>query len=292
MNNRPALRKTIPVKKIQGVGNVVEVNNKEYELITIDGCSVEVKDGSFRALRTSDGTPCVSASQSGKSFYFKLVSPDYFKEQKEKGNKSVHSWYGRHYEQTEEAVRTEVKIPDDLVEYSPKNFLDQRPFLEEISAAEDSKQYDILQEGNHQQLHKLFLGSQDAATNESGLKENNITHILNLATGINYVKFPGITYKTIEIYDLPESKIKDNFQEAFQFMNDAMINNSSGVLVHCNAGVSRSATVVIAYMMKHNGFKTFKEAHDLVKSIKKDINPNPGFRDQLLAYEKELQQQQ
>ena len=56
------------------------------------------------------------------------------------------------------------------------------------------------------------------------------------------------------------------------------------VLVHCNAGVSRSATVVIAFLMKEKNF-SFQEAFHHVKKRRPCIRPNEGFVKQLQLLE-------
>lgn len=53
--------------------------------------------------------------------------------------------------------------------------------------------------------------------------------------------------------------------------------------VHCNAGVSRSVSVVIGYLMKTQGMP-FDAAYAHVKSERKAAQPNDGFRKQLKAY--------
>jgi len=59
------------------------------------------------------------------------------------------------------------------------------------------------------------------------------------------------------------------------------------VLVHCRAGVSRSATIVVAYVMKSKGW-TLKESLSFVKKQRAIISPNHGFLSQLVLYEKLL----
>lgn len=49
------------------------------------------------------------------------------------------------------------------------------------------------------------------------------------------------------------------------------------VLVHCFAGISRSATCIIAYMMKSLGWN-YEKAFYFLKEIRAIINPNPGFK--------------
>ena len=60
------------------------------------------------------------------------------------------------------------------------------------------------------------------------------------------------------------------------------------MLVHCHAGISRSATIVIAYLMKALSM-TLEEAYKLVKSRRPRIKPNQAFISQLMEYEKEVQ---
>ena len=58
------------------------------------------------------------------------------------------------------------------------------------------------------------------------------------------------------------------------------------VFVHCVAGVSRSSTIVIAYLM--NKGMTYKEAFEWVKKKHSIAFPNYGFQRQLQNYEKVL----
>ena len=62
---------------------------------------------------------------------------------------------------------------------------------------------------------------------------------------------------------------------------------SGNVLVHCFAGVSRSSTIVMSYLMKKLGM-TFKEVLDYVRKKRWVVNPNPGFVRQLKRYEMKL----
>ena len=59
------------------------------------------------------------------------------------------------------------------------------------------------------------------------------------------------------------------------------------VLLHCQSGVSRSATATIAYLMHNKGLAATK-AYELVKQKRSCINPNLGFIRQLQDYEDTL----
>lgn len=60
-----------------------------------------------------------------------------------------------------------------------------------------------------------------------------------------------------------------------------------GVLVHCVAGVSRSVTVTLAYLMQRHRL-CLRDAFELVRSRKTDIAPNFHFMRQLHSFERDL----
>lgn len=57
------------------------------------------------------------------------------------------------------------------------------------------------------------------------------------------------------------------------------------MLIHCSAGVSRSVTIIIAYLIGNRDM-TFDEAFEVVKNKRTEANPNIGFIEQLKNYDK------
>ncbi|XP_042894922.1 dual specificity protein phosphatase 19 isoform X2 [Parasteatoda tepidariorum] len=134
-------------------------------------------------------------------------------------------------------------------------------------------------------LEGLILGSQDVAMELKILEDFNVTHVLNIGYKIpNYYESKFI-YKNVDILDEPKSNIRTFFDGCFEFIDDGR--HEGCVLVHCNAGVSRAPTIVIAYLMKTNHM-ALKEAFNFVKSIRPYIRPNDGFMRVLEDYEKEI----
>ncbi|XP_078703585.1 dual specificity protein phosphatase 19-like [Branchiostoma floridae x Branchiostoma belcheri] len=128
----------------------------------------------------------------------------------------------------------------------------------------------------------LFLGSQDVTVCPELLRSNNITHVLNVAAGVETETFPdAFTYKHVPILDLPETNITEYFQDCFAFIKAGA--TSGGVFVHCNAGVSRAVSIVVGYLMSTESLE-FEDAYGQVKEIRPSARPNDGFMKQLKEY--------
>ncbi|XP_055818113.1 dual specificity protein phosphatase 1-like isoform X2 [Solanum dulcamara] len=132
----------------------------------------------------------------------------------------------------------------------------------------------------------LYLGSFGAANNKDALKSLNLTHILTIARDINPPYPNEFVYKVLAVHDRVDVNISHYFEECFDFIEEAK-RQGGGVLVHCFAGKSRSATIVIAYLMKKHGMSR-SEAFQLVKSKRPVVSPNAGFMTQLENYDKTL----
>ena len=129
---------------------------------------------------------------------------------------------------------------------------------------------------------KLWLGNSISAGNTNDLKEKGITKILTLMDEPPKNKDDGFKRKTIEIMDSSNENIIQYFGECLNF-----IKGDEKILVHCAAGASRSATVVIAYLMWKNKMK-FEDAMKFVQKKRPIIYPNFGFKEQLKMFEKLL----
>uniref|UniRef100_A0AC34GW90 Uncharacterized protein n=1 Tax=Panagrolaimus sp. ES5 TaxID=591445 RepID=A0AC34GW90_9BILA len=147
--------------------------------------------------------------------------------------------------------------------------------------------------GPTQILDFLFLGSQQDALNREVLKRNGITKIINLSEpGIKCESIPNNKnyFLHIPINDSYQAKLLPHFDIAYEFLENAK-KNGEKVLVHCLAGISRSATLAIAYIMRTKRF-TSDDAYKFVKALRPSISPNFNFMGQLLEYEKQLRERQ
>ena len=136
-------------------------------------------------------------------------------------------------------------------------------------------------------LDYLYLGSEEHSANEKVLTDNGITLILNVANGCKNHFENKFVYKNLAILDNCQTDISEIFDEAIAFIEAAHLNQEK-VLVHCQAGISRSATICVAYLMKTQSL-TVSQAIEKVRQKRKVIAPNFSFMVQLERFYDELQ---
>lgn len=129
---------------------------------------------------------------------------------------------------------------------------------------------------------KLYLGGRDAAEDESLIKGFQITHILTVdifPLKLNWDNNCELMF--VKADDIPEEDLLTHFEETCKFIEEGR--NAGGCLVHCYFGVSRSATLVIAYIMRKYSLN-FEQALRKVKEKRACVGPNPGFTYQLRLF--------
>lgn len=128
----------------------------------------------------------------------------------------------------------------------------------------------------------LYLGNEDAALDKDLLKSKGITHVLAVGNFLQ-MKFPDdFTYENFKIDDSPFQDIAQFFKRALKFIKSGKV-----TYVHCSAGVSRSSTIVVAYIMYEKKM-SFEDAYKYVKDRRSMVLPNKGFKTQLQEFEKKL----
>ena len=127
---------------------------------------------------------------------------------------------------------------------------------------------------------KLFLGDLFDANNETEIANNNISCIICVAERLKIKNTnPNVKVHQYNLSDDYDCNISLYFDEIGE-----IIHNSDIVLVNCVAGISRSSTIVIAYIMKYYN-RSLKDVFIEVRNKRDRICPNKKFMEYLLAYE-------
>ncbi|KAM4611235.1 dual specificity protein phosphatase 14-like [Discoglossus pictus] len=132
----------------------------------------------------------------------------------------------------------------------------------------------------------LYLSSGNAAGSRQLVYARNVTCIVNATLEIPNSNWPDVDYIKVPVPDLPHAPLALYFDSVADRIHQNGKRNGR-TLVHCVAGVSRSATLCIAYLMKYHRLSLL-DAHQWVKSRRPVVRPNAGFWQQLIQYEKKL----
>ncbi|KAF7248123.1 Dual specificity protein phosphatase 16, partial [Varanus komodoensis] len=139
-------------------------------------------------------------------------------------------------------------------------------------------------------LPHLYLGCQRDVLNKDLMQQNDIGYVLNASNTCPKPDFiPESHFLRVPVNDSFCEKIFPWLDKSVDFIEKAKASNGR-VLVHCLAGVSRSATIAIAYIMKRMDM-SLDEAYRFVKEKRPTISPNFNFLGQLLDFEKKIKSQ-
>ena len=101
------------------------------------------------------------------------------------------------------------------------------------------------------------------------------------------IDFKGATWTWLNVEDVDEEPLGIHFERVCREIDDVRAKGKAA-LVHCMAGVSRSPTLAAAYLMWHYGWTaTAALAH--LKGRRPCVDPNEGFKRQLLGWEAALE---
>ena len=142
---------------------------------------------------------------------------------------------------------------------------------------------------------RIYVGADEAARDLPKLTEMGVTHIINCAAGTcaNHHERTGppstagegspLVYLALYLQDSLREDISRAFYASIDFI-DAATRSGGAVLIHCQHGVSRSATIAMAHLMWQEGIG-YEEALERVRGARPTVNPNIGFACALLAWQ-------
>jgi len=133
----------------------------------------------------------------------------------------------------------------------------------------------------------LYVGSMAAVHDSDLLHLHDISHLVQVLE-VPWMPQPedagaGLACYPIDIEDDSAAALQPHLEAACDYIS-ASLGRGDNVLVHCQQGVSRSAAVVIAYLIRERSM-TYDAAFDLVKRRRQCIKPNSGFVKTLREWE-------
>ncbi|KAK0483133.1 protein-tyrosine phosphatase-like protein [Armillaria luteobubalina] len=131
----------------------------------------------------------------------------------------------------------------------------------------------------------LYLGSLAAVCEKDLLREHHITHLVQVldVPWLPISEKDGFSCYRIDILDQASSDLRPHLEDACNYIDRALRGGKS-VLVHCQQGISRSASIVIAFLIRNRGM-SYDSAYSLVKRERACIKPNAGFVQALQEWE-------
>jgi predicted protein tyrosine phosphatase len=116
------------------------------------------------------------------------------------------------------------------------------------------------------------------------LLSKHTQHIINCTrTYPNCFQSCGLSYLRVGIADEAKEDVSEHFTEVFDVIEEAR-STGGACLVHCNKGMSRSAILVLAFLVAHCNLSAVS-ALQLLQQKRPAVSPNPGFLGQLLDLE-------
>lgn len=136
----------------------------------------------------------------------------------------------------------------------------------------------------------LFLTNLEGANNKKKVLKRGVTLIINVCHEKDQ-EIDGIKYRAFPVRDSEQQNIQQHFS-AINAVIDDEINRGGKVLIHCEQGISRSSTVVLAWQMHRNAADnkdvSFDEHLKALQECRPMAEPNSGFEKQLRQYAETL----
>lgn len=132
----------------------------------------------------------------------------------------------------------------------------------------------------------LYIGTAADLNDALALTAAAVTHVVSVDSVDPAPLLPAgcsLHRKWVNVVDEATSDLLSHMDDCFLFVQEAA-DGGGAALVHCQAGRSRSATIVTACLMKRHQL-SFMEAYDRLKTVKQDVQVNSGFEEQLRLYE-------
>ena len=133
-------------------------------------------------------------------------------------------------------------------------------------------------------LPKVFIGNAAAAKDSTFFNQYKISHVINVTEQEpNYFEVKSdnlrqskVAYLHLPVSDKCSSTLSSYFAQTNAFIENCLSSETNALLIHCKCGVSRSSTILLAFLV-HVKRMTLSTALNLVRKKRRRIRPNIGF---------------
>lgn len=200
-------------------------------------------------------------------------------------------------------LQGEVKTQDELPEHplleekepeekeplpaAPTLALPPQPPTPQLPTPEEYKPISL--HNCDQILPRLYLGGVQSVADPQIVADQGIRAVCCCLRDLEYPDSEfnkDLSYFRVDVEDMGHEPIELYFPQATEFIH-SWISREQTVLVHCRAGVSRSASVVMAYLMQYQNY-SLHDAFFLVRAHRSVVSPNIGFMEKLGNFEEEV----
>lgn len=144
----------------------------------------------------------------------------------------------------------------------------------------------------HEIIPGIWLGNRNAALNAKWLKQNEITVVFNATKDIPFTPTIETQYRIPVDDNLQSEEIRNMTLWSHEAVYKVIKEHNAGkpMLIHCMAGMQRSAAIVAMFLIAKRGY-TAEQAITFVQGIRPiAFRPTANFRDSILAFYRSYQQ--
>lgn len=190
----------------------------------------------------------------------------------------------KHAAEAREAAKNK-EAPD--VEEKMRKARERREKAKNATVSVSVQNLDLATEVYQDKGCSIFIGKKANAQDQAHLEDIGITHVINCAAEIPIPEFYtelGIEFLWLEMADKSTFPIEEYFEAGCEYLDRVMSDKKKKILVHCQEGRSRSATIVCAFLIKHRNM-TVQSSLATICARRQLVQPNTGFQAKLVAWE-------
>ena len=140
----------------------------------------------------------------------------------------------------------------------------------------------------HEVVPGIWLGNKRAAVNDKWLAEKNITVVFNVTKDLPFSPIIKKQYRVPVDDNLEAEEIRNMTLWSHEILYKLIKEQNEGnnILVHCAAGMQRSAAVMAMYMIAKKGM-SWNQAVQYIQNIRSiAFRPSINFKESIVAFDK------